>query len=371
LRKKRVLVVTSDVTFVEGGHLTIARNTVQALRHQGHDADLVLTPQNRFGRQFRAYVANRFTDVGLDGLGRPIDQVISFRFPSYAVKHPVHVCWLNHRLREYYDLWDTLKAELSWRGRLKESLRRFLIHAVDTRLLKHSVTKLYAQSGTIQRRLERWGKISSEILYPPPPQRDYRTDSYQNFIFAVSRLQKLKRIDLLVEAFRHVKNRDLKAFVIGEGPERESLSRMIREYGLQNRVVLLGATEEENLLSHFGRCLAVYFCPLSEDYGLVTAEAFASRKPVITAEDSGGPAELVRDGDSGYVVPPDPARVAEKFDLLAGTKGLAERLGGNGHRFISRLTWPETINKLLLIEDENLDREKIRQNTLTEWPRIS
>jgi len=351
LRKKRVLVVTSDVTFVEGGHLTIARNTVQALRLEGHEADLVLTPQNRFGRQFRAYLANRFTDVGMDGLGRSIDQVISFRFPSYAVRHPVHVCWLNHRLREYYDLWDGLKAQLSWKGKLKESVRRRIIHAVDTRLLKRNVTKLYAQSATIQKRLERWGKIPSEVLYPPPPQRDYRTESYQNFIFTVSRLQRLKRVDLLVEAFRYVKNQDLRAFIIGDGPERESLSRRIREYGLENRVMLLGAAEEENLMSHYGRCLAVFFCPRSEDYGLVTAEAFASRKPVVTAEDSGGPAELVRDGESGYVVPPDPARIAEKFDLLAGTRGLAEKLGGNGHRFISRLTWPETIKKLLISEE--------------------
>ncbi len=79
---RRILVVTSDVPFVEGGHMTIARCVVRALQEEGHEADLVLTPQNRFGRQFRAYVANRFTDVGMDGLGRTVDQVISFRFPS-------------------------------------------------------------------------------------------------------------------------------------------------------------------------------------------------------------------------------------------------------------------------------------------------
>ncbi len=350
MEKKRILVVTSDVTFVEGGHLTIARNTVQALRRHGYDADLVLTPQNRFGRQFRAYAANRFIDVGLDGLGREVHQVISFRFPSYAVKHPVHVCWLNHRMREYYDLWPDLRSQLNWKGLAKESIRRFLIRRLDTHLLKHNVTKLFAQSATIQKRLARWGRIPSEVLYPPPPQRDYRTESYQNFIFTVSRLQKLKRIDLLVEAFRHVKNSGLRAFIVGEGPERESLTQKIREYGLENRVYLLGAADEENLLSHYARCLAVFFCPLNEDYGFVTTEAFASRKAVITAEDSGGPTELVKDGESGFVLPPDPRRLAESFDLLAGTKSLAEKMGQNGFRFISRLTWPEALKRLLIFE---------------------
>lgn len=348
--KKRILVVTSDVTFVEGGHLTIARNTVQALRREGYDADLVLTPQNRFGRQFRAYLANRFTDVELDGLGRPIDQVISFRFPSYAVRHPVHVCWLNHRLREYYDLWPLLRAHLGWKGRIKEGLRRFLIHRLDTRLLKHNVTKLYAQSATIQKRLERWGRISAEVLYPPPPHRPYRTESYQPFILTVSRLQHLKRIDLLIEAFRHVRTPELKAFIVGEGPEREALGRKIREYGLDNRVYLLGSVDEENLISHYARCLAVFFCPLLEDYGFVTGEAFSSRKAVVTAEDSGGPAELVKNGESGFIVPPDPARLAAAFDTLAETKGLAEKMGHAGHDFIARFTWTETLRKLLIFK---------------------
>ena len=349
MKKKRVLIVTSDVTFVEGGHLTIARNTVQAFRQQGIDADLVLTPQNRFGQQFRAYLANRFTDVELDGLGRPIHQVISFRFPSYAVRHPVHVCWLNHRMREYYDLWDSLLLQLSWKGKIKERLRRFLIHRIDTHLLKRNVQKVFAQSGTIQERLRRWGHIPAEVLYPPPPQRDYRTDSYQNFIFSVSRLQPLKRIDLLVDAFRYVKNKDVKAFIIGEGPEREHLTRRILESGLDGRVFLLGATEEENLMSHYARCLAVFFCPFHEDYGLVTTEAFASRKAVLTATDSGGPTELVKDGDSGFIVTPDPLRLAEKIDLLAENKSLAEKMGQVGYKFISHLTWQDTVKKLLMV----------------------
>ena len=51
--------------FVEGGHLVMARALVQALREEGHDAELVLTPQNRFGRQGAAYLAAWLTDVGL------------------------------------------------------------------------------------------------------------------------------------------------------------------------------------------------------------------------------------------------------------------------------------------------------------------
>ena len=112
----RIAVVTSSPPLTEGGHLVIARSLVSALEAAGHRADLVLTPQNRFGRQATAYLANWFTDVGVTGDGAATDQVISLRFPSYAVRHPVHVCWLNHRMREYYDLWERFSGTLSWRG---------------------------------------------------------------------------------------------------------------------------------------------------------------------------------------------------------------------------------------------------------------
>jgi len=344
----RIAVVTSDVPFVEGGHLTIARATVRALQEGGHEATLITTPQNRFGRNIRAYLATRLTDVGVDGLGRPIDQVISFRFPSYAVQHRCHVCWLNHRLREYYDLWPMLRSQLGWKGRLKESLRRWLIHRLDGALLKHSVTKLYAQSRTIQWRLRRWGNIPSEVLYPPPPQRDYRTEAYQNTILAVSRLQKLKRLDLLVAAMEHVRHKGLRAVIIGDGPERKNLVRQVKEAGLEKQISLLGAADEETILRHYGRCLAVFFCPQQEDYGLVTVEAFASGKAVITARDSGGPAELVRDGQTGFVVDPSPAAVAGKIDQLASSPRLAEKMGRQAYLAVSGMTWEKTVRRLVL-----------------------
>lgn len=347
--QKRIAVVTSDVPFVEGGHLTIARSTVRALNEYGYDADLILTPQNRFGRQFRAYLANRFYDVEQDGLGRAINQVITFRFPSYAVKHPKHVCWLNHRLREYYDQWTFLYSQLGFKGKLKEKTRRHLIQTLDTHLLKHSVTKLYAQSQTIQNRLQRWGKIASEVLYPPPPQRDYYTESYDNFIFSVSRLQRLKRLDLLVESFKYVKNKNLKAIIIGDGPEKEEIIKKIKDNKLEERISLLGKSDEKTVLKNFASCRAVFFAPEQEDYGFVTGESFSSKKAVITAEDSGGPAELVRDEETGFVCKPVPEAFAEKMDQLAEDEALAQRMGENAYNFISQITWEKTVKKLVIV----------------------
>src|SRR5204862_7344962 len=89
-----VAVVTSSPPFVEGGHLVIARSVVEALRGAGHRSDLVVTPQNRFGRQGAAYLANWLTAVGHTHDGLPVDRVVTLRYPCYAVRHPQQVCWL-------------------------------------------------------------------------------------------------------------------------------------------------------------------------------------------------------------------------------------------------------------------------------------
>ncbi len=348
LEKKRIAVITSDVPFVKGGHLIIAQSTVKALREYGYEADLILTPQNRFGSQFKAYLATRLIDFGEDGLGRKIDQVISFRFPSFAAKHSHHVCWLNHRMREYYDLWEMLLSQLSFQGKIKENIRRKITHVLDTFLLKHNVSKLWAQSKTIQMRLEKWGKIKAEVLYPPPPQRDYYTQSYQNFILAISRLHKLKRVDLLIEAFKHLKNKELKAVIIGQGPEEKNLIQKIKINGLEKRINLLGTADEKTILTNYAQCRAVFFAPLREDYGLVTTEAFACRKPVVTTFDAGGPTELVKNKENGFIVENKPEKIAEKLDQLADDQNLAENMGLKAFQFISQLRWDKTVEKLII-----------------------
>ena len=159
----RIAIVTSSPPMAGGGHMVIARELKRALLESGHDAQIVVTPQNRFGRQASAYVATWLTDVG-SADGRPIDQVISLRYPSYAVRHPRHVCWLNHTMREYYDLWDRFSGTLSARGRAKERVRRALIHAADRYLLTRNVTRLFVQSRTIQQRLSMWPPLRSTVL---------------------------------------------------------------------------------------------------------------------------------------------------------------------------------------------------------------
>jgi glycosyltransferase involved in cell wall biosynthesis len=341
-------VVTSSPAGVEGGHLVIARALVQAARDSGHDAHLLITPDFGFGRLVKTYTATTKIDVSRIE-GRRIDQVISLRYPSFAVRHRAHVCWLNHTMREYYDQWPRFAASISWRNRIKEGIRRAILHTVDRHLLKQHVTRVVAQSRTIQRRLDADFGIRTDVVYPPAPQRAYRCDGYGDFVLAISRLTPLKRIELLVRALAEPAARHVRAVIAGDGDERDALIALAGELQVAGRVEFLGRVDEATLLDHLARCRAVCFTPMNEDYGFVTVEAFASGKPVITCRDSGGPAELVVDGDTGLMCEPTPSSLAAALARLADDRGLAERLGTRAMTKAAEMTWAAAVKRLLIV----------------------
>jgi glycosyltransferase involved in cell wall biosynthesis len=250
-------------------------------------------------------------------------------------------------MREYYDQWDAFSAPLSWKGRIKEGTRRQLIHFADRQLLTRNVRKVFALSGAVQARLERWGHIKSEVLYPPPPQRAYRCEAYGDYIFAVSRLAPLKRLSLLIEALATPEAAGVRCVIAGEGEERAVLEHAIATRGLSSRVTLIGRIDDRQLLEHLARCRAVCFPPYDEDYGFVTVEAFASRKAVITCTDSGGPAELVIDEVNGRVCPPRPDTLALALREVMEDRSAAERMGKAGLELTSNMTWDRAVTRLL------------------------
>ncbi|HUL72550.1 MAG TPA: glycosyltransferase family 4 protein [Vicinamibacterales bacterium] len=344
-----ITIVTSAPPLTEGGHLVLARSLERALTEAGHRAGIVTTPSNRFGRQGPAYLANWLTDVGMTGGGEKVDQIITLRFPAYAVRHPRHVCWLVHTMREYYDLWDEFSSRLSPQGRLKERTRRALIRAADSYFFKHHVSKLFTISGAVRDRLAKWNGVAGEVLHPPPPQRDYRCDGYGDYLFFASRLSPLKRGDLILQALARPDAGGVKCVIGGEGEDRLRLERLAKELRLDGRVTFTGQLSEAELVGHLARCRAVVFVPRNEDYGFVTVEAFASTKPVITTTDSGGPLEFVRSGENGLVTSPEPEALARAFAEVSASASLAERLGARAKKDVGGMSWADAVRKLVIV----------------------
>src|SRR5262249_34355277 len=132
----------------------------------------------------------------------------------------------------------------------------------------------------------------------------------------------------------------------GDGDELPRLVELAKRLNVESRVTFTGRLSEEALVDHLARCRAVVFVPKDEDFGFVTVEAFASAKAVITTPDSGGPAELARNGETGATPDPTPPSLAEASARFPASAAMAETAGQAAERSIRTMTWPDTIKKL-------------------------
>ncbi len=147
-------------------------------------------------------------------------------------------------------------------------------------------------------------------------------------LLVAARLAEQKGLTYLLDAMPTVWKAcpEVRLLIAGEGPQAEMLASRARELG--ERVRLLGGRSDVPRLL----AAADVFCLPSIDEGLplALAEAMAEGLPVV-ATHVGGIPELIRDGVTGFLVPPrDPARLAQKVLTLFADPVLRRKLGRAG-----------------------------------------
>jgi glycosyltransferase involved in cell wall biosynthesis len=337
----RVAVCRPQVPFVYGGAELMADELVAQLRARGHEAETVSVP-------FKWYPGTRVLDQAFlwrlldltESDGRTIDRVIATKFPAYCVRHPNKVAWVLHQFRQAYD-YD--RTEL---GQFSESpVDRATIRALERldRVALGEARNVFATSRNVADRLARSVGVVAEVLPHPPQQLAFRTAEPEQFVLSVNRLDRAKRIDLLIEA-AHLEP-GLRLVIVGEGPDRQRLEEVAGS--LNGRIEFTGRVDDDRLADLYARCLAVYYAPVDEDFGMVPYEAFLSEKPVITTHDAGGPLEVVRDRETGIVVAPEPAALAQACAYLAAHVDEAKAWGRAGRTAAERVTWDACVDALL------------------------
>ena len=164
-------------------------------------------------------------------------------------------------------------------------------------------------------------------------------------MLSASRLDRAKRIDLLLEAAAH--DPALRVVVVSDGPDRDRLEGIARAATSTVASSSAGASAPAELADLYARCLAVYYAPVDEDFGMGPYESFLSEKPVITTTDAGGPLEVVADRQTGLVVAPEAAGVAQAAAWLREHPADARRFGRAGKALADEVTWDRAIARLL------------------------
>jgi glycosyltransferase involved in cell wall biosynthesis len=339
----RIVVTHPQVPFAHGGAEVLAERLTGELNARGHDAALVTVPFKWYPPQRLLTNALAWRLLDLDEVeGRKVDLLIATKFPSYAVRHQNKRVWLVHQFRQAYELDRTDLGEFGESAVDRATRRK--VHELDRRTLGEA-KKLFAISRNVADRLERSLGLEAEVVLPPPQELDYRCDAYEDFVLSVGRLDRAKRVDLLLEAA--AAEPTLRVVVAGDGPDRARLEHVAHSHGLNGRVEFRGRVDGRELADLYARCSAVYYAPVDEDFGMVPYEAFLSEKPVVTTTDAGGPLDVVADRATGLVAEPRAHALAEALRYLRQHPEEGRAWGVAGKAAAERVTWDAAIERLL------------------------
>jgi glycosyltransferase involved in cell wall biosynthesis len=210
-----------------------------------------------------------------------------------------HLCYCFTPMRYAWDQFDAYFGEAKV-GALKSRAMKTVLTALARwdAATAGRVDRYVAISQHVASRIRRYYNRDADVIYPPVDTAFFSPDdtvARDNHLLIVSALVPYKRIDLAIEASR-LSNMPLR--IVGDGPERDRLTRLAASTGANVR--FLGALPDEDVRDEYRRA-ALVLLPGEEDFGIVPVEAQACQTPVV-ALGRGGALETVVDGATGVLV---------------------------------------------------------------------
>jgi glycosyltransferase involved in cell wall biosynthesis len=168
----------------------------------------------------------------------------------------------------------------------------------------------------------------------------------------VGRLIENKGVRTLYAAFRTLAatRSDIELVFAGDGSLRPWLEQRRSDDGLESRIHLPGAVPHSEIGGVLAECSVLCLPSVGEPFGMVILEAMAAGRPVV-AVDRGGPAHLLRDEQSGLLVPPeDPAALAAALGRVLDDPMQTYAMGRHNRRKAeTTLSWEAVLDELEVI----------------------
>lgn len=367
-RKLRVALFSGNYNYVMDGPVRALNTLVAYLEREGHDV-LVFAPTGKtpaFEHSGTLISVPSFAfpgkrseyrlGLGLHGKTRRIldefaPDLIHIAAPdytgfgalNYARRHAIPAVASFHTRFDTYPRY----YKMGWLEKhLTSYMRRFYNRCEHVYAPSQSMIDELRRDG-IGRDIRQWTRgVDGELFNPA--QRDGAWRERHGFtsddvvVAFVGRLVLEKGIDLFVDAFRRARatSANLKALIVGDGPERDSFGKMLPE------AVFAGYLQGEDLARAYASADLFFNPSITETFGNVTLEAMASGLPSVGAA-AAGSQSLIEDGETGYVASPCAESFAEKVALLAADDELRRRFGRTAREHSQRYSWDAVLAELV------------------------
>jgi glycosyltransferase involved in cell wall biosynthesis len=200
-------------------------------------------------------------------------------------------------------------------------------------------------SNNVKKRIKKYLGLDATVVYPPCETKKYKWIGQEGYYLSAARLDPLKRVDVIVEAFK--KMPDKRLIVISDGPESKKIRKNAREF---KNIEILGNVSD--ILYHrlLGDCIATIYLPKDEDFGMTPIESMAAGKPVIGVR-AGGLVESIQHNETGILIPPNPVKedVIEAVGLL--DKRIAKKMMSSCQKRVEQFDVNIFISKMSEILD--------------------
>ncbi len=223
--------------------------------------------------------------------------------------------------------------------------------------------------------------VDTARFYPIPPDeaREYvGIQPDDHMILFVGRIEPLKGIDTLLQAIRKLQNKGVikccnqYVAIIGGNTDDEAsdpnsemarLQKMCIEIGIGDLVLFLGKRDQDALPYYYSAADVVVMPSHYESFGMVALEAMACGTPVVASQ-VGGLAFLVKDEQTGYVIPSDdPDILADRLDALLENPDLREKLGKQAAAYALGYDWSiiagQVADLYRQVIDQQIQRQKV------------
>jgi glycosyltransferase involved in cell wall biosynthesis len=151
-------------------------------------------------------------------------------------------------------------------------------------------------SNNVKARLLNYVGIQSQVVYPPIDIDCFTWWSQGDYYLSTARLDPLKRVDKIIEAFKLLPTKKL--VIVSGGSEESKLRELAAD---SPNVQITGWQSDEQLRSWVGNAIATIYLPIAEDFGMSPVESMAAGKPVIGVAE-GGLLETIEHGKTGVLL---------------------------------------------------------------------
>lgn len=206
----------------------------------------------------------------------------------------LHISYVHTPIRYAWDLQQQYLTDAGLTHGIKGFVTRSLLHYIrlwDIRTVP-GVDFYLANSQFVAQRIWKYYKREATVIHPPVEIDRFKLKAEkEDFYLTVSRLVAYKKVDLIVDAFRQMPDKQL--VVLGDGPEMKRLRKIATP-----NIKLMGFQDNETIANYMQNARAFIFAA-EEDFGIVPVEAQACGTPVI-AFGKGGVLETVIEGETGF-----------------------------------------------------------------------